>query len=164
MPAQNIISAMAKLLKLHKSLLDLARQKTEIVKQGSMEELNRIMIDEQKHVKAITVVEAEREQAVAMFLAAQGSYHLQPSLAACLEFAAEEERTQFITLREDLKALVYELKDANFLNQQLIYQSLQFINMSLDMVRPRPQAFNYERPMAAGAASAAPRSYFNSKA
>jgi len=31
------------------------------------------------------------------------------------------------------------------LNQKLTYQSLQFVNLSLDMVRPRPESVNYTK-------------------
>jgi hypothetical protein len=38
---------------------------------------------------------------------------------------------------------VSKLKERNGLNQQLIYQSLQFINVSLDILRPQNQNLNY---------------------
>lgn len=46
-------------------------------------------------------------------------------------------------LKKELIDEVAKLKERNILNQQLIYQSLQFINVSLDMLRPQNQDMTY---------------------
>ncbi|MBM7690884.1 flagellar biosynthesis/type III secretory pathway chaperone [Peribacillus deserti] len=165
MSAQNIITAMEKLVKLHKSLYDLAEKKTQIIKTGDMDALNKIMIDEQKHVKAIGMIEREREQSVLEFLQRNNSAELVPNLSSCIGLAEDSEKETLNDLKQSLVESVLKLKVANYLNQQLIYQSLQFINLSLDMVRPSPKAFNYEKPVQQkGQYQAGNRSYFNSKA
>ncbi|PLT31066.1 flagellar protein FlgN [Peribacillus deserti] len=164
MSAQHIITAMEKLVKLHRSLHDLAEKKTNIIKAGSMEALNKIMIDEQKHVKAIGMIEREREQAVSEFLQKKGSMP-SANVSACIELAEHSEKETLTVLKQSLLESVLSLKEINYLNQQLIYQSLQFINLSLDMVRPKQQVFNYEKPVQQkGQYQTGNRSYFNSKA
>ena len=62
--AQTIITVLEKLIELHKSLNQLANKKTTIIREGNTDALTALLIDEQKHVKAITQTEKEREEAV----------------------------------------------------------------------------------------------------
>ncbi|WP_409290525.1 flagellar protein FlgN [Peribacillus sp. SCS-37] len=164
MSAQSILNTMEKQLKLHQSLYDLAQKKTEIIKKGDMPALNKIMIHEQNHVKAIGMLEKERESYVNTFLAGQPS-GTERTLTECIRTAAPEEAEALQSQKVRLSELILKLKDVNYLNQQLIYQSLQFINLSLDMVRPKQQNFNYEKPVQQkGQKPAGSRSYFNSRA
>ncbi|WP_108669000.1 flagellar protein FlgN [Peribacillus acanthi] len=165
MSTERIINAMGKLIKLHRSLNDLAKQKTDIVKAGDMEALNRLIQDEQKHVRAIETVEKERAEATRVLLSANGQHSSEPSLSNCLPFIDETERLQIEELRNQLLVEISSLKDRNELNQQLIYQSLQFVNVTLDMLRPQPaQNLNYDRSQQTIAASNGLKGSFDSKA
>jgi flagellar biosynthesis/type III secretory pathway chaperone len=59
------------------------------------------------------------------------------------ELTGSEETEVLEMLKAALIDEVAKLKERNGLNQQLIYQSLQFINVSLDMLRPQHQNLNY---------------------
>jgi hypothetical protein len=49
--------------------------------------------------------------------------------------------------REELIRIVSELRSANELNQQLLEQSLSFVNMSLDLLTDSPEDdFIYKKP------------------
>ena len=140
MSAQHIIVALEKLVKLHKSFNRLALKKTEILKAGDTEALTALLMEEQKHMKAIAQTEQERVAATAALLPNQE----QPAtISTVIEFTNLAEATILEGLKEELTAEVERLKERNLLNQQLIYQSLQFINLSLNMVRPQAQNMNY---------------------
>lgn len=91
-------------------------------------------------MKAIAQTEQERVAATAALLPNQE----QPAtISTVIEFTNLAEATILEGLKEELTAEVERLKERNLLNQQLIYQSLQFINLSLNMVRPQAQNMNY---------------------
>lgn len=142
MTARNIIRSLEKLIKLHKSFNQLAIRKTAILKANDTEAITALLISEQKHIKAIIQTDKERERAVEEFLAANGTAGQPASIHTVTELTGPEE-TEVQMLKAALIHEVAKLKERNGLNQQLIYQSLQFINVSLDMLRPQHQNLNY---------------------
>jgi flagellar biosynthesis/type III secretory pathway chaperone len=160
MSAQALTASMEKLLKLHKSLYELAIKKTEIVKQGDIDSLNKLIQQEQVHITAIEKVEKERQEAVSKLIPDQES----PTVMDCLNFLHGEERNQLLELADQLMETVFELKERNYLNQQLIYQSLQFVNVSMNLLNPQPESFNYRPPTDKHNRSKTPQGIFNSKA
>lgn len=68
MSARNIIESLEKLIKLHKSFNQLALRKTTILKASDTEAITALLIEEQKHIKAISQTDKEREAAVEGFL------------------------------------------------------------------------------------------------
>jgi flagellar biosynthesis/type III secretory pathway chaperone len=165
MSAEKLITSLEKLIKLHKSLNELAVRKTEVVKVGDMEGLNSLLNDEQKHVKAIELIENEREKQVAEYMKERGYEQDSYTLLECIEVAPKDLKDQLISLREQLIEELFILKNRNQLNQQLIYQSLQFVNVTLDMLRPQQQPINYEKPAnMQGQGVKSSKSMFDSKA
>ena len=55
---------MEKLLKLHKSFLQLSKEKTDILKKGDMDALQLLIRNEQKHISAISMMDKERQKVV----------------------------------------------------------------------------------------------------
>ena len=145
MSVQSIVSILEKLEKMHRSLLQLANQKTELVKKGDMEGLDSIIKNEQSHVAAIEVLEKQRLQMVTDYLRAKGiALSDTPTVAQVIEVAdSDHERKQLEDLRTQLLSVIEELQKQNDLNQKLVFQSLQIVNMSLDMLRPQPEQINY---------------------
>lgn len=145
MSATAIIEQLDKLIKLHENLNKLSVQKTEVIKKGDMEALDKFLKNEQKFVKAIEQVERERQLAVASLLSEQNKSD-STSLTDVLSFVTEAEKEKLLQQRERLLQVVQELKDHNSLNQQLIFHSLQYVNLSLDMIRPQLTNMNYDNP------------------
>ncbi|MDN4492194.1 flagellar protein FlgN [Ureibacillus aquaedulcis] len=167
MSVQPIISILEKLEKMHHSLLQLANQKTELVKKGDMDGLDSIIKNEQSHVAAIEVLEKQRQQMVTDYLRAKGiALSDTPTVAQVIEAAeVQEERNQLNEVSQQLKSVIVDLRKQNDLNQKLVFQSLQFVNMSLDMLRPRPQEINYSGKSTHGETTVAPKkSMFDSQA
>jgi flagellar biosynthesis/type III secretory pathway chaperone len=151
-----LIELLEKHVKLHKGLLELANQKTEALKKGDMEALSGIMKKEQKHIAAINQVERERIQVVEAMVSGED----ERTLTTCISQTEGTERAILEKLRDDLTAVISELKNINLLNQQLTQQSLQFVNVMLDMLMPQPPEMNYGAPNKATTG----RSLFDSKA
>ncbi|WP_096550430.1 flagellar protein FlgN [Ureibacillus thermosphaericus] len=145
MSVQPIISILEKLEKMHKSLLEHAYRKTELVKNNDMEELDKMLKVEQSHVAAIEQLEQLRQKKVVEFFQLKGiKVSSPPSVAELLEVIEDEEESQQLSdVRNRLLKVIDDLKKQNDLNQQLIYNSLQLVNVTLNMLRPQPEEFNY---------------------
>lgn len=166
MSVQPIISILEKLEKMHQSLLQLAHQKTELVKKGDMEGLDSIIKNEQSHVAAIEVFEKQRLQMVTDYLRAKGiALSDTPTVAHVIEAAETDiERNQLEDIKNQLKSVIDDLRKQNELNQKLVFQSLQFVNMSLDMLRPSQEEINYSGKSTRGETAAPKKSIFDSQA
>ncbi|RKQ14564.1 flagellar protein FlgN [Ureibacillus endophyticus] len=145
MSVQQIIKTLENLEKMHKSLLELAYKKTEIVKKGDMEELDVMLKNEQSHVAAIGTLEQQRQALVQDYLNAKGFAPVGiPTVLDVIEAAeTETERKQLEEVRKRLILVVDDLRKQNDLNQKLVFQSLKFVNMTLDLLRPQPSQINY---------------------
>ncbi|KAB2336784.1 flagellar protein FlgN [Cytobacillus depressus] len=142
MSAEVLTASIEKLLKLHNSLYELTVQKTDIIKTGDMEALDQLLKEEQKHIAVIGQVEKERQKAVKEIV----PNIEQPVFSDCMDVIDSTEKEKLKEMGKKLALLVTNLKEQNFLNQQLIHQSLQFVNFSLGLLRPKPSNINYGPP------------------
>ncbi|MDQ0244759.1 flagellar biosynthesis/type III secretory pathway chaperone [Bacillus fengqiuensis] len=163
MQTQKMLDLLTKQLKLNKSLLKMARQKTDILKEGDIGALNSMMKDEQAHIAAMNQLEEARKKEAAILLSGHPIHQNEPSLSALLDMIRGEEQEQLRSLQTELFNVIGELQERNSLNQELIMQSLQFVNLNLDMLSPSTgmDAYNYQKEETAPAYT---RSLFNSKA
>ncbi|WP_419961328.1 flagellar protein FlgN [Psychrobacillus sp. BM2] len=147
MSIDNILQSLTKLDMLHKSLLEVAYKKTEAIKTGDMDSLNQLLKDEQAHVAGISQLEQQRQSEVTDYLRAKGIAPTDnPTVALVLENTnTDEEKAQLTKARNNLLLTLETLKNQNDLNQKLTMQSLQFVNLTLDALRPKPDQINYSR-------------------
>lgn len=165
MSITKLLAILNNLEKLHSSLLKLAYDKTALIKNGDMEALDQLIKDEQAHLAAISQMDTQRQVSVAEYLTNQGrSVPLQPTVADVLQAAPEAEKTTLTEARDRLLHAIHDLKWQNDLNQKLTYQSLQFVNLSLDMVRPRPESVNYSKTEISGEKASKAQTSFDSQA
>ena len=142
-----LLTILDKLEKMHKSLLKLAYHKTELIKVGDMEGLDQMLKSEQSHVAAISQLEQQRQKVVTDYLGAKGiALSGQATVANVMEAAdTPQEKDKLDGVRKRLLLTIKTLKKQNDLNQKLIFQSLQFVNMTLDLLRPQPEQINYSK-------------------
>lgn len=141
MSAQPIIEALEQLIKLHKGFNKLASKKKNIIMESDTDALATLLIDEQKYVKAISQIESKRQEAVQTFLKDRKNV----TLDQVIEEAQPDEAEILQRLKIELLEEVTQLKEQNELNQQLLVHSLQFVNLSLDLLRPQDRNYNYDR-------------------
>lgn len=142
-----LLSIMDKLEKMHNSLLKLSYHKTELIKVGDMAGLDQVIKDEQTHVAAISQLEQLRQKTVTDYLGAKGiALTGQATVADVMEAADDsQEKEKLEKVRKRLLLVIGQLKKQSDLNQQMIFQSLQFVNMTLDLLRPQPDQINYSK-------------------
>jgi len=161
MSAQLLIELLEKHVDLHDGLLKTANEKTEALKNGDMEALGQIIKEEQRYIAAINQVERERIKAIESLITEEEDR----TLTAYILQTKGTERIILEKLRDDLQTIISELKNVNQLNQHLTEQSLQFVNVMLDLLMPKPLDINYgaskkSTPLYEGGG----RSLFDSKA
>lgn len=164
MSVEKILQALEKLEHLHKSLLELAYKKTEIIKTGDTDSLDQLLKDEQAHVAAISQLEQQRQAVVTDYLRAKGIAPADhPTVAHVVDASDTMEEKELLKAARNKLLLVLEtLKHQNDLNQKLTFQSLQLVHMTLDMLRPKPDQINYAKSEARGPSK--DETYFDSQA
>lgn len=146
MSIEPILTMLNNLEKMHMSLLRIANEKTELLKSGDMEGIDKLLKEEQSHLAAIMQIDQKRINAVKQYLTEQGSaVPAEPTMSQVIERTNEPDKQVLAEARDRLLHAIHELKRQNELNQQMTYQSLQFVNLSLDMVRTRPENVNYSK-------------------
>lgn len=164
MSIEKILQSLTRLDMLHKSLLEIAYKKTEVIKTGDMDSLNQLLKDEQAHVAGISQLEQQRQTEVTDYLRAKGIAPTDnPTVALVLENTnTTEEKEQLGAARNKLLLTLETLKHQNNLNQKLTLQSLQFVNLTLDTLRPKPDQINYSKSEVQ--APSTNKNYFDSQA
>ncbi|MGG3738355.1 flagellar protein FlgN [Aeribacillus pallidus] len=147
MTITNIVENLQDLYELHNQLLELGIQKTEVIKKGQSDQLQEMMKHEQALLATIQKKENERQQLVQAFFHQHGVLDKEQTISNCLPFCREEERTRLSEKQQQLLQVIEQLKERNELNQQLLYQSLQYVNISLHLLRPQPEQTTYSHPM-----------------
>lgn len=117
-----------------------------------MAALDALLEKENEHVKTLRALEEERNQTSSL------------TMSELIEQAAPAEIQQLQDLQEQLKKEYLLLKQQNQLNQQLLHQSLQFVNMSMNMLIPEPEKLTYSSSKANGYSGASSFALFDSKA
>ncbi|WP_139491157.1 flagellar protein FlgN [Brevibacillus dissolubilis] len=153
------------LLKLHQALYTFATQKKEILIKGDVTALTAISQKEQKFIKAISAAEAKRIELIDQLFAERGLPVQNATLQDFIKsWTGAEEKQRLTHYRDELMRIVSQLRDANELNQQLLAQSLSFINYSLDFLTDTPEDdFIYRKPTGYGAGTYTNRSMINKK-
>lgn len=164
MSLQQITKILVALIQVHKQFNELAIEKTTIIQKSDMPALDQILKKETALITQLTKLEQNRILAVNNYLKDQGIMQKQATIEQLIEVVPENERVVLSKLQKALFAEIDQLKKQNELNQQLLEDSLHFVNLSLDLIAPDPDEVNYKRPNAKSYNEGMNRSIFDSKA
>jgi flagellar biosynthesis/type III secretory pathway chaperone len=132
METAQMTSLLERLFKSHEELLALGERTTEVLKLGDMKALDALLKEEDLQVKKLQIIEKERLKKFANV-----------TLGDVLEQATGEEKARLEHLQKQLLEVFEDLKSRNALNQELLEQSLQYVNMSLSMFQPVNEPATY---------------------
>ncbi|MCM3731589.1 flagellar protein FlgN [Fictibacillus nanhaiensis] len=132
METAQMTSLLERLLTSHEELLALGERKTEVLKLGDMKALDVLLKEEDLQVKKLQLIEKERMLKFTNV-----------TLGDVLEQADEADKVKLLHLQDQLIQTYEALKSRNELNQELLEQSLQYVNMSLSMVQPQSEPSTY---------------------
>lgn len=146
MALQALLETIEKLHKLHRSLLEISKLKSDFLKANDMDGLQKQLLAEKKHVQAVVQLEKLRIKQTEAYAVASG-IPVPSTISELLEQITDQKLAlQFEQELIGLTETVTELKKQEALNQQLLEQSMQFLQISLDMLAPSIQSLNYGTP------------------
>lgn len=131
MEATALIQLLDTFIQMHQELNLLAKEKEQAVINSDLEQIEAIIQKENMYVKRLEQLERQREQMAKQVIPTGNR-----SLQAMLPFFHEQDQATMIERQQTLMAEIETLQYQNALNQQLILDSLKFINLSLDLAQP----------------------------
>jgi flagellar biosynthesis/type III secretory pathway chaperone len=166
MPIAAVIGKLEQLNVLHLDLLDMGQRKKDILVHNQVKELAICLNQESKLLKQVAETETEWRQAITAFLLDAG-LKPDPSFTVTdimkLVYKAED-RQALSEAHQALMGTIAKLKDSNALNQELIEQSLAFINHSMDLYMGDPgQDATYQNPAQTIANNSTKRRMFDTR-
>lgn len=144
--ARELLTIFQAMTVLHEEFNKKALEKQEAVKTGNMASLDQIIKDESMLVSKLRKLEYTREQTVKMWMQERGIVSEDVTMEHLLQFFPEEDRKTLQYWQRRLITEINKLKEQNEFNQQLIEESLRFVNMSLDSFHPQKEYGNYNHP------------------
>jgi flagellar biosynthesis/type III secretory pathway chaperone len=143
------IDVLESLNSVYTDMLELAESKRQAIIDNDVDGIVQLMTRESKGVKTIEQLETKRKEIVNSFLQSRGiksQLELTMTELARLVFD-QDEKASLIQIQTRLSHTLSQLKDKNNLNQQLMKQSLDFIDLSLDLLTGKPaQDVTYQPP------------------
>lgn len=139
-----IIKSLENLVALHDELLQFSERKTEIIKEGSIEKLQKVIVKERKLVRQVEQAEKERSSLVEAWYVANNLPLEEATVTDMLEKTTDKIETaalEEVTIK--LTKAITNLKANEQLNMALINQSMQFVQVSLDLLSPSLKNLNY---------------------
>jgi len=149
MDIANIISLLEQMVEAHEELLATARSKKQAIIDNDLNELTKYMMTENRLVKRIGQLESDRGMESTRLMATKGVFSRVPvTQKQLLSIVFDvEERMKLQQLHERLGKVVKELGRVNEANQQLIKQSIEFVQFSLDVIlMPEDESYTYKNP------------------
>src|SRR5690606_6130563 len=135
MSLPEIMTIMSKLSTLHESLLELSKQKTGYLKDGDTNGIQKILVDEKKHIQAIGQLEEKRMKLTEQWFKENAPEVTDYTITAIMDRVANEtDKNELNSFYERLIMAIAALKQQEQLNKELTEQSLQFIGISLDLL------------------------------
>ncbi|MEW9702583.1 flagellar protein FlgN [Paenibacillus sp. SI8] len=141
MSIQTLLDTMDRLQEAHEALLELAQDKKQILVSNDVEQLNLIVNKESKWIRVISEANNQRIQLINSYLISRGyNPNSLITVSDLIKVIFNAQEKQALTqAQQKLLAAVKQLKSANTFNQQLIEQSLSFINYTVDLVLGAPE-------------------------
>ncbi|MFI2857110.1 flagellar protein FlgN [Paenibacillus sp. JSM ZJ436] len=149
MPIQPLIDTLHKLHAVYLDMLELADSKKLAIMNNNVDQLVQFMNRESKAVKVIEQLEVQRVNEAYTFLRERGiKSRLELSITEISKLVFDaQEKSELSSIQASLSHTLQQLRLKNELNQQLIQQSLAFIDLSLDMLTGKPsQEATYHHP------------------
>lgn len=166
-PIQGVIQVLEQLLMRHQELLALEQKKERVLIEDRIQELVSILHDESKLLKRIAELDHERKHWAGQVFASKGLKEDSYTLSDLIQLITSHQDKETVKhFHRRLSDVIAELQEQNRLNQQLIGQSLDYINQTLSLITEGPLAQpTYHKEAASAPKSPGPvRSFFDKKA
>lgn len=157
-----VIQSLEQLIEMHRHLIDISKKKTDVLIKGSTEELQKLIIQEHKQIQLLENEEIKRVQAVEKWFRTNNLLDIEMTITNMLDHLEDEkEKIELENQTVALTTSMATLKQQEQLNQSLLQQSMQFVQMNLDLLSPSIKNMNYGNKQQA---TTTDRTVFDSKA
>lgn len=166
MSVQGLIETLEQLSERYTALYDIAEDKKQAIISNDYDALVKVLSGESKLLKMIEAEEQQLQDSAQTFLQSKGiKSRLELTITDILRLVFDpEEKQRLTTSQRKLNEQLTRLKHANELNQDLIAQSLNFIDFSLNvMIGGMDEEATYSPPQSSERKSTT-RSNFDTRA
>lgn len=111
-----------------------------------MEQLSKLLMKERKYIQEVEQVEQEREKIVEQVFQNLNINHEEKTVTVILEHIERiDDKQKLEKAVTELLEVIIELRRSEKLNRDLIEQSMQFVQLSLDLLQPSDRNINYQK-------------------
>lgn len=131
---EQLKEALRQEIKLYQAILDLAAQKTRLVIENHVRELEKLTEKEQQFIREMSRFEQIRQSLLQHYALEKELEEAPQNLSGLLLFLQKNEQQEVKDLRDKLANLVQQISEKNQLNEALIQQSLDFIKLNIELL------------------------------
>lgn len=157
-----VVNTLEELINIQKQLINYSERKKTVLIERKLDELNQIVQEEAKLVKQLGKLENNRKHQI------ESVMHGDPSLSFSQfvdTLSDDLIRKKLTTQLNTLQHLTLELQSSNKVNEQLLKDSLSFVQHMIDQVTYSKQRhFNYQSPLRPQNSQTSSRGFFDTKA
>lgn len=151
---QQLRECLKKHIHVQQAVLQLAQQKKQILIYGPMQDLEPLVNQEVQLIRQMKTLEEKR-------ISLLDNQH--QSMLEWIQALHPEHQEELLQLRYQLRSVIMEVKQANELNQQLIDQSMKYVQYSIDVLTEDEVELTYS-PVQKNFMQGRQRSLFDGKA
>ncbi|KGA97240.1 hypothetical protein AJ85_16995 [Alkalihalobacillus alcalophilus ATCC 27647 = CGMCC 1.3604] len=145
MMIEKIKQALSQLVEVQQQLLEIAVNKTELIKENRMKDLELVVREEAKAIQKLRITEMVRVKEVKSFFETRNKPLLEPTMTDLIAEVEPSDREGLQSLQQLLLEQILELKKVNEHNEELIQESMKFVHFSLDVLSPQLSEMQYQR-------------------
>ncbi|MGE5676584.1 MAG: flagellar protein FlgN [Pseudomonadota bacterium] len=119
---------------LYKDMLEISISKKDVIVKGKVTELDKLVKLEQNMIFDIGQLEKKREVEVAKLCGTLGISSVKINITELIQRLHPEQNRKLEEAQSKLRNVLAELKSVNDLNGQLIQQSLEYIDYSINLI------------------------------
>ncbi|GAX88894.1 flagellar protein FlgN [Effusibacillus lacus] len=164
MPFGQLIETVEQLLEEHEAFLQVAEEKKRALIKGDIEKLQQIVNQEVQFIRRVEKLEEERIRQGRLIAEQFGLPIEELTASKLVQLDLDKERAaKFNLLTGKFVKIMGDLRMANELNGQLIRQSLELVEHTIDLMTEMPDSGTYSGNGDSGQAVAGPRRFFDTQ-
>lgn len=140
---QELIQIFQAMTVVHERFNEQALKKAEVIKKGDIAGLEQVMKDESPLIQQLGKLENTRQHLIQQWLEEKGLVKENVTMEQLIPLFPERDREELNEWQQRLVIEIQKLKEQNELNNQLLEDSLRFVNLSLDEMHPQNQFSSY---------------------
>lgn len=153
MDVESIIATLEQQADVYEQLLALAKEKTPYLVHNKVDALNEVIQKERKLLKTAEELEQQRMRLSGQYFTSLGILRYKGGKISEMirTVTSPQDKKRLTELHASLSISLDQLQKVNQLNQQLVEQSLKFINYSVDLLVEDPNGdMTYQHPLSPG--------------